>query len=230
MSWPTTALGRAEVMGLVVGSAPFVAGRAEFRKRRIVGLELVFDWLGAMPGGTWQQRWLSVEADVVGTAWRRVRMAFLAERAQPVGWHGDFMGIGLRVAVSADVVRPSFAWLLSGGMGNGALVRALAASRDCAGFARLRGHCTADPEISMKATTHTAYRAGLIMAAKGGTLDDIIPGDVLELFEAEADTQGEISGGAPLFYRVLHEMACSARGLHQSCERCAPPASSVPSS
>ena len=47
--------------------------------------------------------------------------------------------IALRVAISADVVRPSLAWLLSGATGRGALVRVLACSRDPEGFARLRG-------------------------------------------------------------------------------------------
>jgi hypothetical protein len=113
------------------------------------------------------------------------------------------MAVALRVAISADVVRPSLRWLVSGASGRGALVRVLAASRDPAGFARLTQHCQADPEISSAAQTRVGYRAALILAAKGGTIAEITVGDVVELLDAEAEVWAKPSSGGTVFYRVL---------------------------
>ena len=116
------------------------------------------------------------------------------------------MAVAQRTAISAEVLRPSLAWLVSGPLSNGSLVRTLGGTRDAEGFTRLAEHCDADPGVSAKARGHTLYRAALIMAAKGGALAEITVGDVLELLEAEADAPGGISDGATLFYRVLREM------------------------
>ena len=203
--WPATRLSQDEAIELLT-SAPFVVERPDVQRRRTVGVELFFEWLAAIPGQTWQQRWRHVEADVAGMAWRRVRMAWVAGRAHPVSWHQDFVAVAQRTAISAEVLRPSLAWLVSGPLSNGSLVRTLGATRDAEGFTRLAEHCDADPAVSAKARSHTLYRAALIMAAKGGALAEITVGDVLELLEAEADAPGGISDGATLFYRVLHEM------------------------
>lgn len=160
-----------------------------------------------------------MEADIAGAAWRRLRVTWLAGRGRPAQHHG-FMGLGLLLAVSADVLRPSLSWLVSGALGNGAaLVRVLAASRDPEGFARLGEHCEADAEVSATAATHAAYRAGLIMTAKGGTLGEMVVGDVLELLEAEADTKGQISFGAVVFYRMLQEIGVLGPGAPPTLRR-----------
>lgn len=200
--WPATLLAQDEAIALLT-SAPFVAERPDAQRRRTIGVELFFEWLAAIPGATWQQRWRHVEADVAGMAWRRARTAWVAGRAHPASWHQDFMAAAQRAAISAEIVRPSLAWLVSGPLSNGSLVRALRATRDPEGFARLTEHCDADPGVSAKARGHTLYRAALIMAAKGGVVGDIHVGDVLELLEAEADAPGGISDGATLFYRML---------------------------
>ncbi|MHB8505952.1 MAG: tyrosine-type recombinase/integrase [Acidimicrobiales bacterium] len=168
-------------------------------------MELLFDWLSEQPGQTWQQRWLSVEADLAGTLWRQARAALLVDGAHRASWHQDFVSVAFRLAISAEIVRPSLSWLLSGTMSNGSLVRTLTACRDPEGFGRLAARCAAAPDVPTKARAHTAYRAALIMAAKGGTLEEITVGDVLELLEAEADSAAGISDGAGLFYRMLHE-------------------------
>ena len=186
-------------------SAPFVVDKAGAQAKRAIGLELLFAWLGAMPGGTWQQRWRHVEADVAGTAWRQVRTAWLADRPHAASWRQGSVAVALRVAISADVVRPSLGWLLSGAMGYGSLVRTLGASRDPEGFARLAEHCDHDPGVSVTARAHTLCRVALIMAAKGGALAEITVGDVLELLEAEADAPSGISAGTTVFYRMLHD-------------------------
>ena len=200
--WPATRLARDEAMALMT-SAPFAAESADAQRRRAIGVELFLEWLAAIPGQTWQQRWRHVEADVAGTAWRRARTAWVAGRGQPASWHQDFMALAQRTAISAEIVRPSLAWLVSGPLSNGSLVRVLRSTRDPEGFARLAEHCDGDPGVSAKARGHTLYRAALIMAAKGGVVGDINVGDVLELLEAEADAPGGISDGATLFYRML---------------------------
>ncbi|MGH9055910.1 MAG: tyrosine-type recombinase/integrase [Acidimicrobiales bacterium] len=204
-SWPVSRLARNKVTTLLT-SGPYVVADAEVQRKRAIGVELFFDWLSESPGATWQQRWLSVEADLVGTAWRQTRIAWLARLPRPVSWHQDFVSTALRMAISAEVLRPSLSWLVSGPLANGSLVRVLSRWRDPDGFARLAEHCDRDPWVaaSAKARTHTLYRAALIMAAKGGGLTDIVVGDVLELLEAEADAGG-ITGEATLFYRMLHE-------------------------
>lgn len=203
-SWPATRLAHDEVIELLA-SAPFAVGRPDVQRKRAIGVELLLDWLAGQPGGTWQERWLSVEAGIPGTAWRQVRAVWLAGRPHRASWHQDFVSIALRLAISAEIVRPSLAWLLTGTMSNGSLVRTLAASRDPEGFARLAEHCNRAPGVSAKARAHTAYRAALIMAAKGGTLAAITVGDILELLDAEAGTPSGMSDGTTLFYRVLHE-------------------------
>jgi integrase len=204
VSWPATRLSQAEAIQLLT-SAPFVADRPNVQRQRAVGVERFLEWLAASPGRTWQQRWRHVEAEVAGMAWRRARVAWLAERGRPVRWHQDFMAVAQRMAISAEIVRPSLGWLVSGSLSNGSLVRMLAATRDGDGFARLGEACDRDPAVSAKARSHTLYRAAMIMAAKGGVLADIAVGDVLELLEAEADAPGGISDGATLFYRMLHQ-------------------------
>jgi hypothetical protein len=203
-SWPATQLTRHEVIQLLT-SERFVVDSPDVQRKRATGVELFLEWLAVSPGRTWQQRWLHVEADVAGMAWRRVRTAWLAGRAHPASWHQDFVAVAQRMAISADVVRPSLAWLVSGPLSNGSLVRILGATRDPEGFTRLAEHCDHDPGVSAKARSHTLYRAALIVAAKGGVLADITVGDVLELLEAEADAPGGISDGATLFYRMLHQ-------------------------
>src|SRR5207244_3182955 len=80
-TWPETRLGRGEVVERLT-SAPFAAGRADLQRKRVVGVEPLVDWLSEQPGGTWQQRWLGVEADTAGCAWSQVRSRWLAMRAQ----------------------------------------------------------------------------------------------------------------------------------------------------
>ena len=187
-----------------MASPPFVVANAGLQARRAVAMGLLVDWLAERPGRTWQQRWLSGEAGVAGVSWVQTRRAWLAEQGRPSRWLSDFMAIALRVAISADVVRPSFAWLCSGATGRGALVRVLAASRDPEGFARLSARCNGNPEVSDAARARTLYLSALIMAAKGGDLGDITVGDVVELLDAQAQSRGK-SAGSILFYRMLRE-------------------------
>jgi hypothetical protein len=188
-----------------LGAAPLVTDRPGEQRRRGVAAGLVLDWLADNPGPTWQQRWSAGEPAVLGVGWRQVLGGWLADRGYPCKWHLDYVSIALRMVISADLVRPSLSWLLSEAMGRGALVRVFAASRDPAGFSRLRAHGTAAPDVSEQAMARILHRSSLIMAAKGGGVAEISAGDVVELFDAEATAHGKPCDGTTLFYRTLHE-------------------------
>lgn len=200
--WPATELGPAEVVERMT-SAPFCADHPDLHRRQATGVELLINWLCEQPGESWQERWLGVESNILGQAWGKVRGGWLAARPRRCSWHSDLMAVALRLAISADIVRPSPRWLVSGASGRGALVRVLATSRDPAGFGRMAQYCQTNPEISPAAQTHAAYRAALILAAKGGTVAEITVGDVVELLDTETEVWSKASSGSGVFYRVL---------------------------
>ena len=173
-SWPTTLRGRDEVVALMA-SLPFTSKADE--KHRALGVNLMADWLGEQPGGTWQERWVSSGADAAGHDWRHLPAIWLRLRCDHFDGHRAALVAAVTVAVCADVVRPSLSWLAGGGFGQGGLlVRHLAVSRDVKGFARLRTRCDSDPGVSAMSTSRMMYRCSLIMAAKGGALADITVG------------------------------------------------------
>lgn len=203
-SWPATRQCRDEVVALMA-SLPFVSEADE--EHRALGVNLLADWLGEQPGRTWQERWVSSGADTAGAAWRQVPAVWLRSRGDHFEVHRAALVAALPVAVCADVVRPSLSWLAGGGVAQGGLlVRHLAAARDVEGFARLRTRCDGDPGVSTMATSRMMYRCALMMAAKGGVLADITVGDIVELFDAEADVRVSPSDGRALLYRTLHNM------------------------
>lgn len=187
-----------------LSSAPFDAGRQAADHR--AGLAMALDWLENQPGMSWQDRWLASGADAGHGSWRQVPLGWLHACGYRSAWRQDAFFRALRILVSADVIRPSLAGLLTTSFRHGSLTTVMARHRDPGGFARLSALCAADPDISPAAATRTAYRSAVILAAKGGTLTDITTGDVLELLEAEAAAHGTSVGATHLFYRVLHTM------------------------
>ncbi|MDQ2710074.1 MAG: site-specific integrase [Actinomycetota bacterium] len=208
VSWPTTELDRVEALQHMMnaGRRPFAPDSAGEQGRRRLMSGLLLDWLADKAGTTWQQRWLVDETDVTGLGFRRVLGEWLSSRGYPCRWQLDYLSVAVRMAISADVLRPSLSWLISGAMGRGALFRVLAATRDPDGFARLHTHAAADPEIGEPAVDRMSYRASLIMAAKGGALDDVTVGDVVELYEAESAAHGKPGAGTGQFYRTLQQL------------------------
>lgn len=203
--WPATRKSRQEVFRQLT-SAPFVLEKANSQQIRRNGVSLLLDWLEDQPGRTWQERWQASEAEAAGVAWRDVPAKWLHDRGHHAGWRQGALTGAVVVAICANVVRPSLAWLVAGAVGkNGALVRHLARSRDPEGFTRLRALCHRDPAVSAAAGSLTLYRSALLVAAKGGTLTEISIGDVLELLDAEADAR-RVTSGTAVFYRILHQM------------------------
>ena len=203
-AWPATEASRAQVLERL-GAVPFATDTPSEQRRRQVATGLVLDWLADNPGTTWQQRWSASEPDVGGVGWRQVLGRWLTGRGYPCKWHLDYVSIALRMAISADLVRPSLSWLLSQAMGRGALVRVFAVCRDPEGFTRLRAHATGNPDVSDRVMARILHRSTLLMAAKGGGVNEISVGDVAELLDAEAAAHGKPGDGTTLFYRTLHE-------------------------
>jgi hypothetical protein len=194
--WPATAQSRDQVAERLAGLLP---GKAS-------ALEALLEWLAGQDGGSWQQRWLASGADTAGAAWWQLARGWLHQRpARRVPAVAALVSAQI-TAVCADIVRPSLAWLVAGGRDHGELARTMAALRDPGGFARLRALCDSDPAVSKTAGSHTLRRAAVILAARGGTLDGITIGDLLELLDTEAQVHGAARSDSAACYRLLREM------------------------
>ncbi|HEX9176746.1 MAG TPA: site-specific integrase [Mycobacterium sp.] len=205
--WPTTCLDRKQAWQLL-NSAPLTPSRVDIRHPNAypTGVGLLLDWLADQPGQTWQQRWIATGADADGRCWRQIPAQWLREHGHPKEWLQYWLFRALLAAIAADLIRPSLSWLVTAAFRRGTLLNVVSGYRDPDGFARLRALCSADSDINAAAANRTTNRAALILAAKGGTLADITPGDVLALFDVEADTHATSVGATHLFYRVLHAL------------------------
>jgi hypothetical protein len=204
--WPATELSRERAL-TTLSSAPFVLDQRKAQSRRVTGLRLLLDWLTTQPGTSWQERWLASGADAAGPAWREVPAGWLHQQGYDTKWRQEALVEALPVAVSADLIRPSLQWLVTGGPARGGLLaRNLETSRDPDGFARLVEHCNADPRISAVVAGQIRYLTAQILAAKGGAISHIVLGDVLELFDTEDAARLNTQGSRRVFYRVLREL------------------------
>jgi hypothetical protein len=203
--WPATRQGRQETWARLT-RAPFVLDAPSSQRCRTVGLRLLLDWLEDQPGQTWQDRWLASGADADGRSWRQLPAAWLRDHGHDVRHRHEVIARAVVVAISADLIRPSLHWLVTVAVRSGALVADLTRSRDAQGFARLRALLADDPSVSVVAIYRTLYRTAQILAAKGGTVGDITPGDVVELLAAEAVVHGTSMGTTHLLYRALHTL------------------------
>jgi integrase len=209
-SWPATGQDRGQVLQLVDrASAGLPESRIDANHRR--GLPVLLDWLGEQPGQAWQQRWLASGADAAGERWAEGPARWLRDRGAYSPPRLELMTSSLLVLVGADIVRPSLAWLLTGGKKR-KLARNMICSRDPEGFARLHQLCRDDPAITPTAQGKVAFRSAVIIAAKGGALADITIGDVLEVLDAERDVRARRDSGAATF-RVLREMGIFGPGV-----------------
>ena len=169
---------------------------------RTRGLTALLDWLADQPGGSWQERWLASGADAAGGEWSQVSARWLRSRSQYARWRQGELSIGLRMAVSADIIRPSLRWLVAAKGSKSALAASLARARDTEGLAHLRALCE-ESAVTASVMARTLSRTALIVAAKGGSVRDITAGDVLELLDTEAGTHASSTGDTAVFYRLL---------------------------
>ena len=205
MSWPATWRGREEVWEQTT-SPPFVLANTGTESKRVRGLTRLLDWLEGQPGQTWQERWLASGAEAAGISWRQVPMSWLDGHGRRSQWLPAELSSALKVAICADLLRPSLGWLVSAAAIKGALARDLGQSRDSDGFARLTAQCDEHLGISARARLRTLQRSSVIIAAKGGALTDITIGDVLELLDTETSVLAGWPGDGPLLYQILHEL------------------------
>lgn len=196
--WPAARAGRDQVEDLP-GAGP--AGWHQ------AGRGLLLDWLEGQDGDSWQRRWLASGAEEAGTGWWQLPARQAGSRDLPGMRRFGALTAALVAVIAGDVVRPSLAWLVAAGC-DAELVRAMAAFRDPRGFARLGDLCEAGPggPVTRTARHHTLRRAAVILAAKGGMLDGIAVGDVLELLDTEAAVPRAARGEAAACYRLLRQL------------------------
>lgn len=200
--WQATCGDRSEVDRVVAAAATELPTQ-RVREARRRGVPLLLDWLTDQPGDTWQQRWMASGADAAGQDWAQEPGRWLRRRGNYSENRLELMTSSLLVVVGADVVRPSLAWLLTGGKKR-KLVRNMIYGRDRSGFERLRHLCEKDPAIGPYPLGDILFRSAVIVAAKGGMLADITVGDVLEILDAECAVRGRADSGSATF-RMLRE-------------------------
>ena len=173
----------------------------------MAGRGLLLDWLEDQDGDSWQQRWLASGAEEAGTSWWQLPARRAGSRDLPGMRRSGALTAALIAVIAGDVVRPSLAWLAAAGC-DAELARAMAASRDPQGFARLGDLCDHGPggPVAKTARHHALRRAAVILAAKGGMLADIAVGDFLELLDTEAGVLGAARAEAAACYRLLRQL------------------------
>jgi hypothetical protein len=200
--WPATCCGRAGV-DRVVAAATVTLPSQQVREARCRRVPLLLDWLADQPGDTWQQRWLASGADAARAHWAQHPEQWLRHQGKYSKARLPLMTSSLLLVVGADVVRPSLAWLLTGGKKR-KLVRNMVYGRDGAGFDRLRQLCEQDPAITDATLGDVMFRCAVIIAAKGGILADVTVGDVLEILDTESAVRGRTDSASATF-RMLRE-------------------------
>ena len=204
-TWPGAICDRQTVTRLAT-AAPLVIGNPVVQAKRVRGLRHLLDWLAGQPGGTWQRRWVDSGAEALGARWRQMPIAWLQARGRRSAWLPSELSSALLALIFADVVRPTLSWLVRTPSIKSELADGLSLVRDPAGFARLREHCRTSPGIAQRGARFAAQRAGVIVAAKGGTLADIVVGDVLELVDTETALLAASPRDVPAFYQALRDL------------------------
>ena len=184
-SWEATTASRGQVLARVL-AAPFVTGCIGYQAELRRGVCDVLDWLAAMPGKSWQARWIASGAQQ-SADWRVLaaasRAAGRSDNARRSLQHR--CSSGLTLLICADVIRPGLGWLLSTPSPKN-LAAAMARSRDPEGFAALGAVCrrlaTGDAARQI-----ALARIAMILAAKGGRAADITVGDCIELVQIAAE-------------------------------------------
>ncbi|MEU8702922.1 site-specific integrase [Streptomyces sp. NPDC048680] len=153
---------------------PLRSKNTSTQSMRVVGARMLLDWLTTFPGATWQQRWLASPMPLNQRGWVDV----VREWGNGIDRKPTAASLqaGMLILMCADVVRPDLSWL---GTSQSRFLRpAFEAIRDPEGFARLERDVP-----SVVRTTRDGSRAlkvmAEIMAAYGGSTQDITVGDLL---------------------------------------------------
>ncbi|PQP26752.1 tyrosine-type recombinase/integrase [Rhodococcus opacus] len=209
-SWTATRQSRGTVEARLAGG-PFRAEDSNARYHRKKSLQTVLDWLELYPGSSWQQRWNATGAGIDGHRdWRVKLLADLDDAGllgeQPGSVH-RLLGMGLIQLIGGDYVRPSLGWLMATSSPL-RIANEMAKVRDRHGLAQLRAVRTSST-VGDATMVPAIERVALMMAAKGGTVADVTPGDCIELMQTSREVfPGPNRSGrhSPLFYQLLHSI------------------------
>ncbi len=170
-SWPVTEASRSAVLDRVL-SAPFALDNPNSQQTRRMGVLAVMNWLRTQSGDSWQQRWVASGGEdqpdwrhLVGTG-----------RAKPL----PHLSPGLLVLICADVIRPGLDWLLRFAPARHNLATEMARTRDPAAFAALAALCK-QGGVGLQSEQQALTQVAVIMAAKGGLVEQVRVGDCVEL-------------------------------------------------
>jgi integrase-like protein len=195
-SWPATEATRSEVLARVL-SAPFALDNRLSQQTRRLGVLAVLNWLRTQPGDSWQQRWRASGAEDQPD-WRRL---VGTDPAKPL----PHLSPGLLVLICAGVIRPSLDWLLRFAPARHNLAVEMARTRDRSGaFTALTALCRSG-RVGLQSQQQALTNVGIIMAAKGGPVEQVRVGDCVELLATVARTRATTARhlNSPLFYQLL---------------------------
>jgi hypothetical protein len=117
---------------------------------------------------------------------------------------------GLQSLVCADALRPSLEWLLTTATPK-RWASEMGRTRDPEGFAALAERCEARP-VGESASGVALHRIAALLAAKGGLVADITPGDCLQLLRVAKKVCTVAHYRSPYFYQLLHAIGVFGEG------------------
>ena len=162
-------------------SAPFALDNRLSQQTRRLGVLAVLGWLRTQPGDSWQQRWQASGAEDQPD-WRRL---VGTDPAKPL----PHLSPGLLVLICADVIRPSLDWLLRFAPARHNLAVEMARTRDPSGaFTALTALCRSG-RVGLQSQQQALTNVAIIMAAKGGPVEQVRVGDCVELLATVARTR-----------------------------------------
>lgn len=210
-SWPATKAPRTAMVNRLL-APPFTLENRLSQQSRRLGMLAVVNWLQARDGGTWQERWRSSGAESAAD-WRTLVDAPAGRSGPSTTRPLGHLAPGLLVFICADVIRPSFPFLLASAPTRRNLALEMARTRDPDGFTALARSIRAGT-VGLQAGQQALTRIACILAAKGGLVADVSVGDCIELLELARQMLGEAEGraGSPLFYQLLREAAVLGEG------------------
>lgn len=136
------------------------------------------EWLEGFVGDSWQQRWAAGPALVGGPYDMLGAIHAWSSQTGRRRVTNNEVHAGTIALVCADVVRPTPEWLLARPVRS--LRTSMMAVRDCEGFARLEAGVPADL-WSSKSGRGAQGMIAVLLAAKGGRVQDLTFGDLLAL-------------------------------------------------
>jgi integrase len=199
-AWAATRSSQAAVVNRILRVRSATADSRSAEAERKAALVPTLRWLEQQPGDTWQQRWLASGAEAAGNInFRRLAAEQLWGVSERKPYEYTRFGLGVRLLIGADVIRPSLAWMMTPRFFR-SIPTEMARSRDPEGFARLAK--IGEREVAHADSTESAMRRiAAILGAKGGTTADITVGDCLQLVQLLADKSSRLT--SMYFYQLL---------------------------